>query len=104
MKWNKENVLKEGEKYNNKTDFARHNGSAYNVALHNGYLNEINFKQNSNRKPNGYYSKEKCIELSKKYKHPGEFQKGEPSAYAVSRYRGWLKEFVWLTYIENEEI
>lgn len=101
LKWDKENVIKEGEKYLSKTDFARKNASAYRAALAGNYLNEIKFKMKTNRKPNGYYSKERCIELSKKFIHPGEFQKKEPSAYAVSRYKGWLKEFTWLTYIKT---
>lgn len=39
-----------------------------------------------------YWTKEKCTEEALKYKHRGEFQKNNKSAYKISLYNGWLDE------------
>ncbi len=48
------------------------------------------------RKSDGYWTKDKCIEESKKYKTVKEFYTHNNSCYTIASRRGWLKEFTWL--------
>lgn len=44
------------------------------------------------RKPNGYWTKEKCAEEASKYSKRSDFEKGTPSAYDKARRNRWLDE------------
>lgn len=48
------------------------------------------------RKERNYWTKERCIEESKKYSSRKEFDNGCRGAYSASNKNGWLDEFVWL--------
>ena len=48
------------------------------------------------RKERGYWTKERCIEESKKYSTRNEFDKKCRGAYSASSKNGWLDKFVWL--------
>ena len=39
--WNKERCKEEASKYNRRVDFQKESGSAYGVALRNGWLDEF---------------------------------------------------------------
>ncbi len=44
----------------------------------------------------GYWSKERCIEESKKYKTISEYQDKNQSSYHAAKVNGWIEEFTWL--------
>lgn len=44
----------------------------------------------------GYWSKERCMEESKKYKTLSEYQDNNQSSYYAARVNGWIEEFTWL--------
>ena len=93
--WTYENCMEESKKYKSRSEFCKGNGSAYNVARKNGWLDEYTwFKRLV--KPNGYWDYERCMEESKKYISRGEFSNGCSRAYEVARKNGWLDDFTWL--------
>lgn len=48
--------------------------------------------KNKDRKPNGYWTKERCFEKALTYSTIGEFRKSYDGAYTKARRKGWLKE------------
>lgn len=47
------------------------------------------------RKPNGYWTKERCFEEAKKYRYQTEFHKKAGGAFSVAYKNGWLKDYKW---------
>lgn len=47
------------------------------------------------KKPNGYWTKERVFEESRKYQTRGEFKKANGSVYNVVRKNGWFDEMPW---------
>jgi hypothetical protein len=45
-----------------------------------------------NRRPNGYWINERCIESAKKYNYIGEWSINEPGAYFSANSHGWLDD------------
>lgn len=94
-KWNKETCYEEAKKYKIRTEFHKNNGSAYAAALKKGWIKDYTwFVVKSN--PMIYWTYERCVEESKKYKLRSDFRKGSPIAYRVAKRRNWIEEFSWL--------
>jgi hypothetical protein len=90
--WTYERCKEEAGKYKTKTEFNKGNGSAYNAAWENGWLNDFDFEEKE--KPKGYWKNyEHCKEEAKKYKTKNQFKKGNESAYQATRINGWIDEF-----------
>jgi len=66
--WTKERVFEESKKYTSRSEFKKGNSRAYTLARKNNWLNEmIWFEPSQKMKPNGYWTKERVFEESKKY-------------------------------------
>jgi len=91
--WNFENCKEEALKYNNRTDFKIKSNGAYNSARENKWLNHICEHMKILRKPNGYWTYEKCREESLKYSNVRRFKDNCSSAFNTSYKNGWLKLF-----------
>ena len=83
--------MEESKKYNTRNEFQKGNGSAYNVARKNGWIEEYTWLGES--KTSKKWNYETCMEESKKYNTRNEFCKGNGSAYEVARKNGWLDDF-----------
>lgn len=97
---NKQNVMKEGQKYTSRNDFRWGTPSAYRSAIDNGWLDEMIWlirPKNYNHK----WTKETVFEESHRYKTRGTFKKYSPTAYKIAREKGWLSVMVWLTTIRK---
>ena len=90
--WTKEKCQEEALKSNTKKEFMKNSVSAYNAAKKNGWLDEISQHFIELRKPNGYWTKEKCQEEALKYKTKIEFRTKNISAYDISYRNGWLDD------------
>lgn len=90
--WTKEKCKKEASKYKTRSSFQNNNGSAYNKASANKWLNVICSHMQFLQLPNGYWTKEKCRLAALKYKTRSEFYKRNGSAYNKARENGWLDE------------
>lgn len=51
---------------------------------------------NEDKKPDGYWTEEKCLEEAKKYKTYKDFISKSSSAYQNSVRKGWIKNYTWL--------
>ena len=89
-KWNKKTCMEESKKFKSRTEFCKGNGSAYNVACKNGWIDEYTWLK---RQYHDKWTYETCMEESKKFKSRTEFCKGNGSAYNVARKNGWLDDF-----------
>jgi len=90
---NKENCLKEALKYKNRSDFNKKARGAYLSAYENDWLDEICIHMERKIKPNGFWTKERCLEESLKYDKKYIFQKESKGAYKAAYINGWLNEF-----------
>ena len=94
-KWNYEKCLEEAKKYSTKSEFQKGNPGAYIYARKNGFLKKFDFFIQI-RKPNGYWTRERCEGESRKYHTKKEFVKGCPAAHHAAVVNGWLDDFDWL--------
>lgn len=94
-KWNYDTCLKEARKYKTRTEFQRACSGAYIYARKNGYLSKFDWFDEI-KKPNGYWTKERCEEESRKYQSKKEFVKGCSAAHHAAVVNGWLDDFTWL--------
>lgn len=94
---NYERCYEEAKKYKTRTEFQYAKGAsrAYKYSVKNGWIDSFTWMP-AKRKKIGYWTQERCILESKRYKTKSEFKKGSPSAYVISRRNGWYKDFVWL--------
>lgn len=89
--WTREACLKELLKYTSMKDLRKNSPGAYGAMFVNKWFQELcsNIKS---KKPNGYWTKERCLEEALKYKTKKEFNKLSKSAYIKSWKEGWIKE------------
>lgn len=90
--WTKEKCLEISILYKNKKEFMKNNNDAYKAALKLNCLDEICSHMIEGRKPNGYWTKQRCIEEALKYTSKSEWYKNSTSSYIISRKNKWLKE------------
>lgn len=88
--WTKDNCEIIALKYNYRKDFNKNSSGAYLKALKNGWLNDICSHMNLDKKPNGYWTREKCQEESLKYDTKKEFKKHDSGAYKFAYRNGYL--------------
>ena len=110
--WTEENLQLEVNKYKTRGEFGRNSKSAYNISLSNKLLdnlfkNHINNGYNTNRKINGYWSKENLQLEVNKYETRYEFRKNNYSAHSQATIHNILDELfknhINNGYSDNEE-
>jgi hypothetical protein len=90
----KEKCQEAALKCKTRTEFHREYGAAAYASKRNGWYNEIISHMIETKKPNGYWTKEKCQEAAMECTTKGEFGKRFSNAYAVSRKNGWYDEII----------
>lgn len=93
-KWDYDSCYNEAKKYTRKVDFRNNGGTAYNVALKNGWLKDYTWFE-SNRKPDGYWNEQTCREEALKYRTLHDFRQNAPTAFSVSWKNGWVSSYNW---------
>ena len=88
--WTYETCMEESKKYMSRGEFCKGNGSAYDVAWKNGWLDEYTWLK---RQYHDKWTYETCMKESKKYNTRNEFKKGCSGAYNVARKNGWVDDF-----------
>ncbi len=81
--------------YKSRRALAIGNIGVYQAALNHCWLDDYIWFE-SRQKPFRYWTKERVIEESKKYKTRGEFHDNSGTAYAKARINDWLDELTWL--------
>ena len=93
---NKENFLKEANKYGSKKELEKNNLAAYAAGLKYGYFKDVKWKYERKVLPIGYWkNKEHVMEEAKKYTSRNEFRKGNQSAYWAAHKYGYINEINW---------
>ena len=88
--WDNKNLCCiEAQKYNNKSDFHNYSASAYRSALNNNWLDEICIHMILQKKPDGYWTYEKCQEEALKYSNKSDFSKYSSTAYCIVIKNKW---------------
>lgn len=95
-RWNKTSCFIEAKKYHSRSEFSTCNGSAYGVALKNGWLDDYDWFLEPMGKLEDRYTEITCEEEAKKYNSKMEFAKGSPAAYKLSLQKKWIERYVWL--------
>jgi len=93
VKWTKVNCLKEALKYKSRNEFKHGNENAYTASIRNKWLDEISIHMIGKYNPRGFWTKEKCLIESLKYKVRDHFKKNSASAFNAAYKNGWLDEF-----------
>ena len=83
------------QSYKTRRELALGNVGVYQAALNHGWLDDYAWFE-SRQNPFNYWTKERVIEESKKYKSRGEFHDNSGTAYGKARKSGWLDELTWL--------
>ncbi|MFA6089898.1 MAG: GIY-YIG nuclease family protein [Candidatus Woesearchaeota archaeon] len=89
INWTKEMCLNEAIKYTTRKDFVKYSPRAYNSAYNNGFLDEICSHMEYIFKPNGYWTYDKCLELTKQYTTLNQFTKDHSPVLNTIRKNGW---------------
>lgn len=89
--WTLEICIADAQLYTTQKDW-RENSTAYDTALKNGWLKKCCQHMKPFRKPNGFWTKVRCIEDARKHPTRNEWSKVSPSAYVIARRRGWFEE------------
>ena len=91
--WTKEKCHEEAKKYKTRSEFHKYAHNAYDSAWQNVWLDDICGHMNkSNKKPKGYWTKDKCKDEVLKYRTISEFAKNSIGAYKAARKNNWLNE------------
>lgn len=100
--WTYERCYEEALKYETRTDFCKNNGSAYEVARKNGWLNDYDWlltefeaRSKSMKGKHTLYTYEECFEIAKDCKTKTEFKEKNKGAYDAAQRNDWLKKWDW---------
>lgn len=97
-KWTYEACYEEAKKYKTRGEFQKGNGSAYNVARQNDWLNDYDWFENGRKiemKKRQIWTKEKCLEVALKCKTLKEFYTKYKCAYKNALKYGWIDTYTW---------
>ena len=83
------------KKYKTRSEFAKEKPGAYEYAIKHSLLDKCVWFDES-KKPNGYWTYEKCLEEAKKYKYRGDYRTESNGSYKVAIRNGWINDFTWL--------
>lgn len=95
-KWSKDRCYEEAKKYETLSEFRKSSRSAYTASLRNEWLKDYTWLKVQSKSID-YWTYERCVEVSKKYKLRTDFKKENPSAYKVAKKKNWIEDFVWLS-------
>jgi very-short-patch-repair endonuclease len=89
-KWDLEACKADALKYQNKTDWSMNSVSAYNAAHRKGWLSECCAHMTQLRRPNGYWTLQRCQDDAKQFSMKKAWRLGSPSGYATAKAKGWV--------------
>ena len=92
VKWTESACAEEAKKYDTKVSFREGSSSAYVTAKHNKFLDSICSHMKKLKEEDGYFTKEKCIEIGKNYTDLKFFIKENNSCYVISKRNGWRND------------
>ena len=92
IKWTYETCKEESKLHINKSLFRQFKYKAYKKSKEEGWLEEFYVFNSSDKKPNGYWTKEKCIEVISLCNTKKEFIDKYGGAFYSCRKNNWINE------------
>ena len=92
--WNEEHCREEAKKYHRDVDFKQGSPSAHQAAERHGWLKTYDWFDRKPH-PDGYWTRERCLEEMLKYETVSDFIRGSSGAYNAARKKGWLEDREW---------
>lgn len=90
--WNKENCLELAKNISSRTNFIKNHQFVYNVIQKNKWNNECFAHMKELKKPNGHWTKERCIKEAKKYKTKKEWKEKSYNSRSICIKNKWTDE------------
>lgn len=90
--WTKEKCVEDALRYATRSEWQKYSKSAYSIAYSKGWLDECTKHMNLIKKPNNYWTLNRCIVDALKYKTRSEWSKNSNSAYTTARKNNWMEE------------
>ncbi len=90
LKITKELCIRDAKQFKTKTEWRMASSSNASVAFKSGWFDECCSHMIQTKYPNGYWTKERCIEDAKKYKTRKEWWAKSPSGISIATRNGWL--------------
>jgi hypothetical protein len=90
--WTLERCQEEALKYNKRKDFQKNSGGAYQACLRNNWSDIVFYHMLEVKRPNGYWTKEKCREEAIKFLTRSEIQKCSSAVYKTIMQNNWDDE------------
>jgi very-short-patch-repair endonuclease len=91
-KWTLEACKADALKYNTKNEWQQASPNSYTAAHRKKWLSVCSSHMKEGRKPNGYWSIERCKEDARQYPSKQQWRTSSPSGYATAKAKGWLHE------------
>ncbi len=90
--WTYEKCLESALKFTKKTDWFKNENRAYHAANRNGWIDKCCSHMPNVKKPQNYWTKERCIDEALKYYTTKEWAEKGSSSYSTAKHKGWLIE------------
>ena len=90
--WTLERCHEEALKFNIKERWKKAHSPSYQAARLHGWIDECCSHMIQVCKPNGYWTKERCLEEAKKHTTISDWNKNETTSIQVARKNGWMEE------------
>lgn len=91
-KWSLDALKAEAIKYNTKNEWQKKSPNSYAAAHKKKLLNECSSHMKEGRRPNGYWTLEKCEEDAKQYSSKQHWRTNSPSGYATAKAKEWFDD------------
>jgi hypothetical protein len=80
----------DAKQYQSKSEWEEHSASAYNAARRNDWLDECCQHMVIKKRPNGYWTKERCQDDARNYSTKKKWETGSPGAYHRAAKSKWI--------------
>jgi hypothetical protein len=93
-RWTFDEIKLEIVKYKSLTEWSKKSKGSYSAASKNGWLPKLSQHFKRKIKPNNFWTKERVLKDSKKFKSRSEWNRKSPSAYSAAKKNDWFVEAV----------
>lgn len=90
--WTRERCLEDAALYRTKADWRRYSLGAYSSAHKNGWMDFCCGHMVSSKRPNGFWTKDKCLSHALRYKTRLEWQSSHQASYKAAYKNRWLDD------------
>lgn len=77
--------------YDNQADLMRDHHDVYSAIKEHGWQLECFAPMKGKKRPNGYWTLERCKAEAMKYNNPAAMKRGDPKAYSAMKSHGWYE-------------